>query len=225
MSRFLCVLAMVVVLIMGAGAAGACGGSGIPDDVEWTVVGGWVGGMEPDGPGGGNYRVRLNKPAPEEVLRAIGKDVKRRHINVCRDINRPQCERWYPELSTVGVWFYLPGMDIEVDMAWGRAFFLPDKEEIEIIGLTAEEENQLLAEPIPEGRQVIGRWISQGDADLSAITSVYTQSGKTFVERKFVDGSTMTSETVESTSSTGRRFTIVDDSFFSVPGRLLRSPI
>ena len=89
--------------------------------------------MEPDDLGGGNYRIRLNKPVTEETLRAIGKDVKRRHINVCRDINRPQCERWYPELSTVWVGFYLPGMDTTID-AWGTAFFLPDEERIQIIG-------------------------------------------------------------------------------------------
>ena len=125
----------LIVLVVGvvAAAAAACGGSGIPDDVEWEVVGGIMGGMEPDHPGGGNYRVRLNKPVSEDVLRAIGKDIKRRHINICRDRGRTQCQQWYPQLSTVTVWFYLPGMNTKIE-AWGRAFFLPDEEQIDIIG-------------------------------------------------------------------------------------------
>ena len=215
------VLLFVALITLGLIATVGCGGSDIPDDVEWSVVGGWVGGMEPDDLGGGNYRVRLNKPVTEEVLSAIGTDVKRRHINVCRDINRPQCERWYPELSTVWVGFYLPGMDTTIDLAWGRAFFVPDKEEIEILGLTGDEERQLLEEPIPKNRQVIGRWIGQGAADLSSLTTVYVQDGRTFVERLFPDGNTMTSETVESSTATGRRLTIVGDSFLAVPGKYI----
>ena len=187
--------------------------------VEWTVVGGMEEGKEPNNLGGGNYRVRLNNPVSEEVLRTIGEEVRSRHIDICRNRD-PECE-WYPEISNVGVWFYLPGMDTEIDLAWGRASFFPDEEEIQILGLTAAEERQLLAVPVPGNRQVLGRWIGHGAADLSAITTVYVQDGKTFVERMFLDGSAMTSETVESSSSTERRFTIVDDSFFSVPGEYI----
>ncbi len=124
---------LLFVALITLGLVAACGEGGIPDDMEWSIVGGLVGGMEPDDLGGGNYRVQLNKPVTEDTLRAIGKDVKRRHINVCRDTSRPQCEQWYPQLSTVGVWFYLPGMDTK-DVAWGRAFFLPGEEQIQIIG-------------------------------------------------------------------------------------------
>ena len=127
------IVLLIVALCLLMLSVAVCGGSGIPDDVEWDVVGGWVGGMEPNNLGGGNYRVRLNKPVTEEVLRAIGQEVKRRHINVCRDASRPQCERWYPQISNVGVWFYLPGMNTE-DVAWGTAFFFPDEERIQIIG-------------------------------------------------------------------------------------------
>ena len=187
--------------------------------VEWTVVGGMEEGKEPNNLGGGNYRVRLNNPVSEEVLHAIGEEVRFRHIDICSNRD-PECE-WYPEISNVGMWFYLPGMDTEIDLAWGRASFFPDEEEIQILGLTAAEERQLLAVPVPGNRQVLGRWIGHGAADLSAITTVYVQDGKTFVERMFLDGSTMTSETVESSSATERRFTIVDDSLFSVPGEYI----
>ena len=123
------VLAFVALITLGLVAA--CGGSDIPEDVEWTVIGGMEGGKERDDHGGGNYRVQLNKPVSEDVLRAIGKDVRERHINICR-YRDSQCQ-WFPELSTVGVWFYLPGMDTTIE-AWGRAFFLPDEEQIQIIG-------------------------------------------------------------------------------------------
>ena len=210
---------LLFVALITLGLVVACGGGGIPDDVEWTVIGGMEGGKEPNNLGGGNYRVRLNKPVSEDVLRAIGHDVRERHINICR-YRDEQCQ-WYPELSNVGVGFYLPGMDTTIDLAWGRAFFVPDKEEIEILGLTADEERQLLEEPIPRNRQVIGRWIGHGAADLSSLTTVYVQDGRTFVERMFPDGNTMTSETVESSTATGRRLTIVDDSFLAVPGKYI----
>ena len=212
-------LVFVTLITLGLIATVGCVGSDIPDDVEWTVIGGMEGGKERDDHGGGNYRVQLNKPVSEDVLRAIGHDVRERHINICR-YRDEQCQ-WYPELSNVGVWFYLPGMDTTIDLAWGRAFFVPDKEEIEILGLTADKERQLLEAPIPRNRQVIGRWIGHGAADLSSLTTVYVQDGRTFVERMFPDGNTMTSETVESSTATGRRFTIVDDSFLAVPGKYI----
>ena len=125
------VAAATAVALLALGVGVGCGGSGIPDDVEWTVVGGMEGGKEPSNLGGGNYRVRLNKLITEETLRAIGKEVRSRHINICR-YRDSRCQ-WYPELSAVGVWFYLPGMDTELE-AWGHTFFLPDEEQIQIIG-------------------------------------------------------------------------------------------
>ena len=111
-------------------AMAACGG-GIPDDVEWEVVGGMEAGKEPDDLGGGKYRVQLDKPISEDTMRAIGKKVRERHINICR-FRDPQCQ-WYPQLSTVWVGFYLPGMDTTIE-AWGITFFLPDEEQVKIIG-------------------------------------------------------------------------------------------
>ena len=125
------ILAMATAALVLALGMAACGGSGIPDGVEWEVIGGMVEGREPDNIGGGNYRVRLNKSVSEEVLRVIGNDVRSRHINICR-YRVSDCQ-WYADLSTVGVWFYLPGMDI-TDVAWASAFFLPDEEQIQIIG-------------------------------------------------------------------------------------------
>ena len=124
-------VAMLGLVVLTLGLIAACGGSPIPDDVEWEVVGGMEGGKEPNNLGGGNYRVRLNKRVSEDVLRAIGHDVRERHINICR-YRDEQCQ-WYPELSNVDVWFYLPGMDTQLE-AWGRAHFMPDKEDIDIIG-------------------------------------------------------------------------------------------
>ena len=122
---------LLFIALITLGLVAACGGGGIPDDVEWTVIGGMEGGKEPNNLGGGNYRVRLNKPVSEDVLRAIGHDVRERHINIC-SYRDEQCQ-WYPELSNVGVWFYLPGMNTKLE-AWGRAHFMPDKEDIDIIG-------------------------------------------------------------------------------------------
>ena len=129
MRRLLWLFAIATTLAIGV-TVGACGGS-IPDDVEWSVVGGLESGKEPHYPGGGGYRVQLNEPVSEETLRAIGEDIKSRHINICR-YRDDDCQ-WYPELSKVLVWYYLPGMDSELE-AWGWTHFYSDSEDIYILG-------------------------------------------------------------------------------------------
>ena len=128
MTRFLMLATLMFVGVLGAVAFAGCGGSGIPDDVEWTIVGA----MEPAPFGGGNYRVRLNKPVTEDVLRAIGKEVKHQHIEKSSFAETPT-GRYRSNHATVRTWFYLPGMNT-TGIAWGQARFDPDKETIEIWG-------------------------------------------------------------------------------------------
>ena len=121
-------IAILVLLTVVALAVVGCGGSGIPDDVTWRIVGS----MEPALYGGGNYRVRLNKPVSEEVLRAIGKEVKSQHVDTYLFEDSPT-GRYQSESATVRVWFYLPEMSTQ-DVAWGEARFTPDNETVEIWG-------------------------------------------------------------------------------------------
>ena len=78
MNRFFVLAVLALVGILSMASLAACGGGPeIPDDVEWTVIGA----MEPAMFGGGNYRVRLNKPVTEQTLRAIGEEIKSQHID------------------------------------------------------------------------------------------------------------------------------------------------
>ena len=122
------ILALTTLVLVSLVVLAACGGGGIPDDVEWTVVGT----MEPAPFGGGNYRVRLNKPVSEDVLRAIGKEVKKQHGDKYLFTDSPT-GRYRSNHATVRTWFYLPGMDTD-NAAWGQARFDPDEETIEIWG-------------------------------------------------------------------------------------------
>ena len=102
-------LTSIAVLIVLGLVFGACGGNGIPDDVEWEVVDssgrfsyqGDDGIFHHDGMG---LRVQVSREVDESVLAAIGEEVRKTHV---------------PEDAPSVVWFFLPGMD-PYGYAWGR---------------------------------------------------------------------------------------------------------
>ncbi len=128
MGRFFVLVVLALVGILSMVSLAACGGSDIPDDVEWEIVGQ----MEPAMFGGGNYGVRLNEPVSEDVLRAIGKEVKHQHIEKYAAMETPT-GRYRSGHATVRTFFYLPGMDIS-GFAWASARFDPNEVTIKILG-------------------------------------------------------------------------------------------
>ncbi len=80
-----------------------------------------------------------------------------------------------------------------------------------ILGLTAEEEEKLVAEPAPANREIIGRWLDESPFFGRRIT-IFREDGKLFIEQMFKDGSSLKRELVEKKAPLGRRFDEVDRS-------------
>ena len=179
-------IAILVLLTVVALAVVGCGGGGIPDDVKWSVI------QDDAFPqfAKRQVKVQLNRKVSEDTLDAIAQDVK----DDDSDYER------------IFIAYYVLGMDVN-QAAWATTNFAPDLRVI-VNGLTVEQEEQFLAEPIPEGREVVGRWISDQAASLSGLITIYEEDGKTFVERRLADGGTLTLEAVEVPSASGRRFNL-----------------
>ena len=105
MSRWLAITVLVFMSVLGVASVAGCGGSGIPDDVEWDVVDSsdkfTVLGMGNVGVG---LRVRISREVSEDTLTAIANEARKKHVS--------------KDAPNV-VWFFLPGMDL-YSYAWGR---------------------------------------------------------------------------------------------------------
>jgi len=132
--------------------------------------------------------VRLNKKVSEDTLREIAFKLK------------AQDPRSYERTF---ICYYLPGMKIGAG-AWATTHFNPNLE-VRIQGLTAEEENALKELPDDPSREVIGSWLDES-LYIGGRVTIFSQSGKLFLERKYKDGSTETKELVERPSGRGRTF-------------------
>ncbi len=138
--------------------------------------------------------VRLNKKVSEQALRAIALKL------------RAQDSRTYERTFIA---YYLPGMAVGAG-AWATTHFNPNLE-VRILGLTAEEEQKLAAQPERANREIIGRWLDESPFLGSRIT-IFREDGKLFIEQMFKDGSTLKKEVVEKKTPLGRRFDKVEGS-------------
>jgi hypothetical protein len=138
--------------------------------------------------------VRLNKKVSEQTLRAIALKLK------------AQDSRAYDRTFIA---YYLPGMTVGAG-AWATTHFDPNLEVL-ILGLTAEDENKLVAQPEPANREIIGRWLDESPFVGSRIT-LFREEGKLFIEQMFKDGSSFKKKLVERKSPLGRRFDKVEGS-------------
>lgn len=155
----------------------------IPDDVSYSIINSsTLLGIKR------SLDVRLNKKVSERTLHAIALKLKSQDS---RDYER------------TFITYYLPGMAVGAG-AWATTHFNPDLE-VRILGLTAEEEEKLVAEPAPANREIIGRWLDESPYVGSRIT-VFREDGKLFIEEMFKDGSSLRKELVEQKSPLGRRF-------------------
>jgi len=132
--------------------------------------------------------VRLNCKVTEGVLRSIALQLKRQ--------DSKNYERTF-------ITYYLPDMKLGAG-AWATTHFNPDLD-IRILGLTAEQEKNLLNEATDSSREVIGTWLDNSPVIGSRIM-IYQKNHKFYMEQKFKNGSTSTTEMVEKASSKGRRF-------------------
>lgn len=163
--------------------AAAMTATSIPSDVSFTIADSHtVPGIKR------SLDVRLNKKVSEENLRVIALKLK-------ADDPR-NYERTF-------IAYYLPDMTIGAG-AWATAHFNPNLE-VRILGLTAEAEKTLTQEPVPENREIIGRWLDESPFVGSRIT-IYREGGTLYVEQKYKDGSSSNKELVEKSSPLGRRF-------------------
>lgn len=76
---------------------------------------------------------------------------------------------------------------------------------MKILGLSVEEEQELVAEPTPAPRQIIGRWLDESPYVGGRIT-IFRERGKIFIEQRFKDGSVLNEELVERADRLGRWF-------------------
>ena len=132
--------------------------------------------------------IRLNQKVSEGTLRAIALKLKSQDV------------RYYDRTFMT---YYLPGMAVGAG-AWATTHFDPDLE-VRILGLTAEEEEKLVAEAAPPNREIIGCWLDESPIIASRIT-IFREDTKLFIERKFKDGSTFKKEIVARPSTVGKRF-------------------
>jgi len=161
----------------------------IPDDVSYSIIDSSVlPGIKR------SLDVRLNKKVSERTLRAIALKLKSQDS---RDYDR------------TFMTYYLPGMAVDAG-AYATTHFDPDLE-ARILGLTAEEEEQLVAEPAPANREIIGRWLDESPFVGGRIT-IFHEDGKLFIEQMFKDGSSLKEELFEERTPLGRQFDKVEGS-------------
>lgn len=157
----------------------------IPDDVVYTVVDEQVVPTEKR-----SLDIRLNRKVSEGVLRAIALELK---VSESEPYNR----------TFIG--YYLPDSKVNAGY-WATTHFNPDLE-VRILGMTAESEAALRAEPEPAdtGRTVIGRWMDNSPFVEKRLL-IFRENGKYFMETTYKDGSSKVEELVEQSSTRGRRF-------------------
>ena len=186
---------LLFVALITLGLVAACGGSGIPDDAEWTIT------QDDSFPhfGKRQVEVRLGQKVSEETLAAIARAVRKED----------------PDYERIFIVHFLTDRD-RATTGWATTHFTPDLD-VYIIGLTAEEEEQYLAEPSP-GVELIGRWISDHNGALSGLITLYVGTDGYAVRYKFKDGSSMRLKVVGVPDPKARRFEIVD----VFPGEYMR---
>jgi hypothetical protein len=160
--------------------------SQIPDDLSYSVI---------SDSGNGRLLVRLSREATDENLRAVAMQLQLEH---------PHSHNPYGQRTAA---YILPGMEDNV-MVWATASFDPSRSgerwKVTILGLSIEQEARLLeASSRSQLRGVLGRWF---DDTNKRLLTIFREDAKLFVERRFEDNSTGTTELVQADSNGGKRF-------------------
>jgi hypothetical protein len=131
-------------------------------------------------------KVRLNKPATENVVRQIALILRARDTS---------------HMDRMLIFFFLP--DAELDHGpWARASFEPDLR-VSVSGFTAEQAATSSVAP-PLSTNAIGRWID--NSQMASQITIYRKDGKIFADHVYSDRSVRTVVLTEKRSSLGRAF-------------------
>jgi len=99
--------------------------------------------------------------------------------------------------------YYLPSMT-SGSGAWATSHFNPNLE-IKILGITIEEEKALLSQTKDLSGEIIGQWLDESPY-VGAKYTFLTRNGKTFMIRKFKNGSVSEEEMIQKNQSGRLRF-------------------
>lgn len=178
---------IVISIAIGCGGRTASPESKIPADVSYSVI------KTETVPGTKRVvNVRLNKAVSEEVIGAIAEAVKLADSGTY--------ERTF-------IFYYLPDMK-PGEGAWATSHFNPSLK-VEILGLTAQQEQSLSAPHDVPGRQMIGRWLDQS-IGVGGHIEIFKSNERLAIELTFKDGSTWTCQLAETQNPNGRQFRYAD---------------
>jgi len=160
----------------------------IPDDVTYPIIDSNIlPGIKR------SLDVRLSRKVSEQALRAIALELK------------SQDSRRYERTFIV---YYLPDMTVGAG-GWATTHFTPDLK-VSILGSTLEQEQAFLNEATPSDRKIIGRWVN--DSIVGTRITIFRQEGDLYIEHVYKDGSSGKEALVETSSTLGRRFDMVEGS-------------
>ena len=184
MSRLFAFLTVAILVMLGVAAmANGGGAANTPDDEGYTVVS-----EEIDKPFRRIVEIILKEKVSIETLEAISREIK-----------SDDRQRY----DTVIIQYWPLDFDVGSNGPWAQGRFTPELE-VRIHGFTIEEEQSLLAEPVPASWQVVGRWI---DDDASAtLRTIFVDNGRLFMEQNKKASGPVTDELVKCQSSRGHCF-------------------
>lgn len=155
----------------------ACGGSSIPDDVEWRIVK-----EEPnENLSKNNIEIQLNKKIDEKILKEIALEVRKDR----------------EEYNNLWIFYRIPQMT--EGMAWATTHFTPELE-VKILGSTEIQDKKTAKTDNIEG-EILGKWRSEKSLMGATLMFFKNKKGKLNMRITFKDGGNMDSEIKETKES------------------------
>jgi len=155
----------------------------IPQDVEFFIA------QEQTVPGiKRSLDIRINKKVSEDVLRAIAMKLK---------------SGSHKTYDRTFIGYYLPGMKVD-EGYWATTHFNPNLE-IRVLGLTLDEEKNIIPEPAIASRRTVGRWL-QDEEPFPGVITFYHEGDAFYMEKTFRDGGKRIHPMIEKSSQNGKKY-------------------
>ena len=110
--------------------------------------------------------------------------------------------------KTVYIFYHLKHTEI-ISHAWGITHFDESKKQIEILGITKEDEIKFKNFAHNDNRNRIGCWIDE--TRLSSLITLYEEEGKVYKEILYSDSSSSITEQVVESTEQGKKYTDIDE--------------